>query len=57
MYTDVMGLPHELASYSKLFFTIVVKVTHVRLESLTMNSHCTTCVIWDSIESTENRKC
>ena len=39
-----MDLPHELAFYSKLFFTLVVKTKHVRLESLTMNSHCTTCV-------------
>ena len=41
MYTDIM----ELTTYGKLFFTLVVKTTHLRLDSLTMKSHCSTCVI------------
>ena len=63
MYTGVMDHPRELTTYGKLFFTLVVKTTHVRLDSLTIKSYYTTCVIylhmcskWDSRESTENRK-
>ena len=46
MYTDVMDHPCELTTYGNLFFTLVVKTTHVRLGRLTMKSHCTTCVIF-----------
>ena len=64
MYTDVMDHPCELTTYGKLFFKLVVKTTHVRVYSLTMKSHYHMCYIflhmcskWDSIDSTENRKC
>ena len=46
MCTDVMGHQCELTSYGKLFFTLVVKITHVALDSFIMKSHCTTCVIY-----------
>ena len=46
MYTDIIDHPYEHTSYGKLFFTLVVKTNHVRLDILTMNSHCTTCVIF-----------
>ena len=46
MHTDVMDHPCELTTYSKLFFILVVKTTHVRLDSLAVGSHCTTCVIF-----------
>ena len=49
MYTDVMDHPCKLCKltkYSKLFFILVVKTTHVRLDSLSMTSHCTTCIIF-----------
>ena len=38
--------PCELTTYGKLFFTLVVKTTHVRLDSLAMGSHCNTCIIF-----------
>ena len=36
MYTDVMYHPYELTTKGKLFFILVVKITHVSLDSLTM---------------------
>ena len=39
MYTDVMDHPCELIIYGKLFFTLVAKTVHVRLDSLTMKNH------------------
>ena len=36
MYTDVMDNPCEMTTYGKLFFILLVKTTHVRLDSLTM---------------------
>ena len=44
MYTDVMGHPCKVNTYGRLFFTLLVKAIHVRLDSLTNLSHCTTCV-------------
>ena len=45
-HTDVMDHPCEYTTYGKLFFTLVVKTTHVRSNNLTMKSYCTTCVIF-----------
>ena len=44
MWTDVIDHPYELTTYGKLFFTLMVKITHVRLDSLTMKSHPIACV-------------
>ena len=63
MYTNVMDHPYELTTYGKLFFTLVVKTTHVRIQFDHEESLYYMCYIflhthskWDSIESTENRK-
>ena len=55
MSTNVMDHPCNLNTYG-----MVIKTTHVSLDSLTMKSHCIICVIffymcrkWDSIESTK----
>ena len=61
--THVMNNPCELSTWGKVFFILVVKTTHVKLDSLAMESERTTRVIFflhicsklDSIESTENR--
>ena len=45
MSTDVMDNPHEITTYGTLFFTLKT-TTQVRLDSLTMQSHCTSCVIF-----------
>ena len=36
MCTDVKYHPRKLTTYDNLFFTLVVKITHVRLDSLLM---------------------
>ena len=39
MCTDVMYYPCQITTYGKLFFTLVVKTTCVRLGSLVMKNH------------------
>ena len=46
MCTDIMDHVCELTTKGKLFFTLLVKATHVRLDSLATRSHFTTCVIF-----------
>ena len=62
MYTDIMDHPYEHTSYGKLFFTLVGKTTHLRLDGVIMNIFWVLDVLyfsvmwvatWDSIESTE----